>query len=122
MTWWPRLRRAPTTCEALAIDTSRSMLSPPNNTAIFNADLLPLTYARELYSNVSDRFRDGLLVLAGIYSCPRNRFSGRRHALDSAPDARFSCGRRARQRLRKRLLRKSRTDYVHAGGPPLRRR
>ena len=28
--------QAPTTCAALAIDTSRSMLSPPNKTAIFN--------------------------------------------------------------------------------------
>src|SRR5579863_3940474 len=41
ITSWPRLRRAGTICAALAIDTSRSSLVPPNKTAIFMTTLSP---------------------------------------------------------------------------------
>src|SRR6185503_7778124 len=60
-TWCPRLRKAPTTCEALAIETSRSMLSPPNNTAIFKApDLAEAKLAIVLER--FGRFRERALV------------------------------------------------------------
>lgn len=39
-TSWPRSRKAGTICAALAMETSRSSLVPPNNTATFTASSL----------------------------------------------------------------------------------
>ena len=61
-TSWPRRRNAGMICAALAIETSRSSLVPPNSTAIFT-----MTSPRPRATRFSSRHRDyaGFLVRSG---------------------------------------------------------